>query len=240
MSGHSDRPLELPECKPKEDSRRGSQSLNIIGWLILLTVIIFALRPTAFSEFLSVQNTPTPSPLATAVRPNPYIGPLDAPVTLVEFGDFACPACGVWNESGTIKKLIDKYGGQIRFVWADFPSVSPDSLNAAEAARCAYDQGKFWEYHDYLFSHMETLGRNNLKIYASLLGLDRTQFDRCLDTETEKAEISLDYHDALSRQVEILPTFLIQTKSSEVLLVGQLSLNELVSAIDPLLTPAPK
>jgi protein-disulfide isomerase len=160
--------------------------------------------------------------------------PLDAPVTIVEFGD-CLPACGVWNESGTIERVLEKYGNKVRFVWADFPSVTLASPDAAEAARCAYDQGKFWEYHDYLYSHMEALGKNDLKVYASLLDLDRTQFDQCLDTEARKAEISLDFQDAVYRKVGVLPTFFIQSDSGEKRLVGPPTFEQLVAIIDPLL-----
>jgi protein-disulfide isomerase len=110
--------------------------------------------------------------------------------------------------------------------------ASPD---AAEAARCAYDQGKFWEYHDYLYAHMEALGVNDLKVYASLLDLDRTQFDQCLDTEARKAEISLDFQDAVHRSVGVLPTFFIQSNSGEQRLVGPPTFEQLVAIIDPLL-----
>ena len=206
--------------------------LNVSGWLILLAAIVLAFRPATFSSTPTVDDA---SSSITTIRPNPHIGPLDAPVTIVEFGDFACPACGVWNESGTIERVLEKYGDQVRFVWADFPSVTPASPNAAEAARCAYDQGKFWEYHDYLYVHMEALGVNDLKVYASLLDLDRTQFDQCLDTEARKVEISLDFQDAVHRSVGVLPTFFIQTDLGEIRLVGPPTFEQLVSIIDHLL-----
>ena len=229
-------------AKTQEDNQAnrvyqwGKQLFSASGWLVLLTAIVLALRPTALPSPL---NSPTPSASTTTNRPNPHIGPLDAPITIVEFGDFACPACGVWNESGTIERVLEKYGDQVRFVWADFPSVTPASPDAAEAARCAYDQGRFWEYHDYLYAHMEALGVNDLKVYASLLDLDRTQFDQCIDTEARKAEISLDFQDAVYRSVGVLPTFFIQTDSGEKRLVGPPTFEQLVAIIDPLLAQNP-
>jgi len=196
----------------------------------MLIAVVLALRPTRISATPAVDVVPP-----TADRRNPHIGPLDAPITIVEFGDFACPACGVWSQSGTIEKVLDKYGDQVRFVWADFPSVTLESPKAAEAARCAYDQGKFWEYHDYLYAHMEALGANDLKVYASLLALDRTEFDQCLDSGARKAEISRDFRDAAYRQVGVLPTFFIQTDLGETRLVGPPSFEQLVLIIDPLL-----
>jgi len=224
--------MSINENKTEKVSQWKGRLLNVSGWLILLTAIVLALRPTALPSPL---NSPPPPASTTTDRPNPHIGPLDAPVTIVEFGDFACPACGVWNESGTIERILEKYGDQVRFVWADFPSVTLASPDAAEAARCAYDQGKFWEYHDYLYAHMEALGVNDLKVYASLLELDRTQFDQCLDTEARKAEISLDFQDAVYRSVGVLPTFFIQSDAGEKRLVGPPTFEQLVAVIDPLL-----
>lgn len=223
------------EDKAEKASRLKRRLFNISGWLVLLTAVIFALRPTALSA-APVGDASS----ATTSRPNPHIGSLDAPVTIVEFGDFACPACGVWNESGTIERVLEKYGDQVRFVWADFPSVTLASPDAAEAARCAYDQDKFWEYHDYLYAHMEALGVNDLKVYASLLDLDRSQFDQCLDTEARKAEIALDFQDAVHRSVGVLPTFFIQSDSGEKRFVGHPTFEQLVAIIDPLLAENPQ
>jgi len=238
MSVNSDHPAETREDgnKPSKVSQWGRQLLSLTGWLILLSAIVLALRPIAP---LDAKDDTTLSAPAVVERPNPHIGPLDAPVTIVEFADFSCPACGVWNESGTIEKVLEKYGDQVRFVWADFPSVSLDSAKAAEAARCAHDQDKFWEYHDYLYSHMETLGTNDLKVYANLLGLNQAQFDQCLDTGARAAEVTNDFRDAMKRHVGVLPTFYIQSASSETRLVGPPSYELLVSVIDPILARKP-
>jgi protein-disulfide isomerase len=240
MSVNPDSPAELQEDgKANKVSQWVQQLSAAIGWLILLAAVVLALRPTTLPTPPDIKDDATLSTPVIADRPNPHIGPLDAPVTIVEFGDFACPACGVWNESGILEKVMDKYGDQVRFVWADFPPVSLDSSKAAEAARCAYDQGKFWEYHDYLYSHMEVLGINDLKVYANLLGLNQTQFDQCLDSGARKTEVSNDFRDAVSRHVGVLPTFYIQSALSETRLVGPPSYELLVSVIDPILARKP-
>jgi len=240
MSVNPDNPVEFQEGnKTSKFSQWGRQLLSATGWLILLTAVILALRPTAIPASLNIKDDATLSTPVIPDRPNPHNGLLDAPVTIVEFGDFACPACGVWNESGILEKVIDKYGDQVRFVWADYPSVTLDSPKAAEAARCAYDQGKFWEYHDYLFPHMEALGVNDLKVYANLLDLDRTLFDQCLDSGARKAEVSNDFRDAVTRHVGVLPTFYVQAGAYEKLLVGPPSFELLVSVIDVMLAQRP-
>ena len=231
MSINPDNSAEPQESKANKVSQRGRQFLNLTGWLVLLTAVILAFRPTTAPSLLAASDATTP----VVERRNPHIGPLDAPVTIVEFGDFACPACGVWNGSGILQKVVAKYGDKVRFVSADFPSVTLESPKAAEAARCAYDQDKFWEYHDYLYAHMEALGDNDLKVYASLLGLDRTQFDQCLDTGARKAEIANDFRDAVYRQVGVLPTFYV----NETRLVGPPSFELLVSVIDSILAQTP-
>ncbi len=78
-------------------------------------------------------------------------GPKDAPVTIVEFSDFQCPFCKSANT--TVKQVLDKYPGKVRLVFRDYPiaSLHPQAPKAHEAARCAGDQSKFWEYHDVLF-----------------------------------------------------------------------------------------
>jgi protein-disulfide isomerase len=227
--------MEPQKSKGKKVPDWGRGLLTAVSFLVLLAAVMLALRPTAMPAAPTIKDAPTLTASAVADRPNPHIGPMNAPVTIVEFGDFACPACGIWNQSGTLQKVMDTYGDKVRFVWADFPSITPDSQKAAEAARCAYDQGKFWEYHDYLFFHMEAIGVNDLKVYASVLGLDRTQFDQCLDSNARAPEVSNDFRDAITRQVGSLPTFYVnQTR-----LVGPLTFEQLVAVIDPILAKTP-
>jgi protein-disulfide isomerase len=113
---------------------------------------------------------------------DPSIGSASAPVTLVEFSDFQCPFCQ--RVAPTLKQVKDKYGDKVRVVWKDFPltQIHPQAFKAGEAAHCAADQGKFWEYHDRLFANQQALQPNDLKKHAADLGLDATAFASCLDT----------------------------------------------------------
>ena len=113
---------------------------------------------------------------------DPSIGAASAPVTLVEFSDFQCPFCQ--RVAPTLKQVRQTYGDKVRLVWKDFPltQIHPQAFKAGEAAHCAGDQGKFWEYHDRLFANQQALQPNDLKKHAADLGLDAAKFNSCLDS----------------------------------------------------------
>ena len=131
--------------------------------------------------------------------------------------------------------LLDKYGDKVRFVWADFPVITLESPKAAEAGRCAYDQGKFWEYQDYLYNNYEGLDIFSLRLYAYSIGLDQARFDQCLNSGVKQAEVNLDFKDAMIRSLQATPTVLINNK---VEIVGMASLDKFASVIDPILAEA--
>jgi protein-disulfide isomerase len=113
---------------------------------------------------------------------DPARGSASAAVTIIEFSDFQCPYCQ--RASPALKKLLDTYGNRVRLVWKDFPltQIHPQAFKAAEAAHCAGDQGKFWEYHDLLFANQQALLVDDLKKYAKNASLDTARFAACLDT----------------------------------------------------------
>jgi protein-disulfide isomerase len=113
---------------------------------------------------------------------DPSLGPASAPVTIIEFSDFQCPFCQ--RAVPTLKQVRAKYGDKVRLVWKDFPltQIHPQAFKAAEAARCAADQGKFWEFHDQMFGNQQALQLDSLKKYAADMGLDAAKFNECLDS----------------------------------------------------------
>ena len=139
---------------------------------------------------------------------DPFMGPQDAPVTLVEFSDFQCPYCR--RVQGVLKRLMTAYQGQLKLVFRDFPlrQIHPEAQKAAEAAQCANDQGQFWPYHDRLFAETE-LGVEALKRYAVDLGLDAEGFNTCLDSEKYSQEVQNDIDDAIAVGVNATPSFFI-------------------------------
>jgi len=113
---------------------------------------------------------------------DPSIGAQSAPVTIVEFSDFQCPFCQ--RVEPTLKQVREKYGDKVRLVWKDFPltQIHPQAFKAGEAAHCAGDQGKYWEYHDRLFANQQALQPADLKKHAADLGMDAAAFGSCLDS----------------------------------------------------------
>lgn len=177
-----------------------------------------------------------PRPQAQAVSQDrldddPYIGSINAPVTIVEYGDFGCPACRGWHNAGILERVQATYGDQVRFVWRDFPVINAQSPKAAEAAQCAYDQGYFWEYHDLLFERASSLRAEDLKSYALELGLDTTTFNLCLDSGQHRATVDKDLQDAYQRRFRGTPSFLVNDQP----LVGPPSFQVLQNLIEPIL-----
>lgn len=123
------------------------------------------------------------------------LGNPGAKVVIIEYADFQCPFCGKFYKE-VEKKIVESYikTGNVAFVYRDFAFLGEESMRSAEASKCANEQGKFWEYHDYLF--MNQNGENqgafsdiNLKSFAKILKLDSVAFDKCFDSGKYKQEI---------------------------------------------------
>jgi protein-disulfide isomerase len=152
-----------------------------------------------------------PEPIRVAVKGEGAFvkGPKDAPVTLVEFTDFHCPFCG--KAVTTLKDVMREYDGKIRWVFRDFPiaSLHPQAHKAAEAARCAGEQGTFWEYHDLLFGSQSPTTIEDFKRYAEQLKLDLNSFGQCLDSGKHRAAVEADVQEGARLGVTGTPTFFI-------------------------------
>jgi len=151
-----------------------------------------------------------PEPIRITVKAEGFAkGPKDAPVTLVEFTDFHCPFCG--RAVATLKDVMREYDGKIRWVFRDFPiaSLHPMAAKAAEAARCAGEQGRFWEYHDLLFEGQSQATIKDLKRSAEQLKLDPKSFGQCLDSGKHQAAVEADVQEGARLGVTGTPTFFI-------------------------------
>jgi protein-disulfide isomerase len=162
---------------------------------------------------------------------DPSIGPASAKVTIVEYGDFGCTTCKAWFQAAIQEKTINRYGSNVRFVWRDFPIITSQSPKAAEAGRCAFNQGKFWQYHDLLYQRAPALSISDLKSYAAEIGLDAAKFNQCLDAGQEKARVDQSLQDAYQHGFRGTPSFLVNDKP----LVGPPTFDQLKALIDPIL-----
>ncbi|MEM5802063.1 MAG: DsbA family protein [Candidatus Aenigmatarchaeota archaeon] len=142
---------------------------------------------------------------------DPTKGSANAKVTMIEFSDFQCPFCArFWKD--TLPLLEEEYikTGKLKFVYRDFPlDFHQFAKKAAEAAECANEQNKFWEYHDKLFENQQALDITSLKRYAQELGLDTAKFNECLDSGKYANEVQKDVQDGMAYGVSGTPTFFI-------------------------------
>ena len=133
----------------------------------------------------------------------------DAPVTLVEYGDYECPHCGRAHLIvGQVQKAL---GERLRFVFRNFPlsEMHPHAVRAAEAAEAAAAQGKFWEMHDLLYEHQNALDDGHLLQYAKRLGLDVEIFQRELVTGARSDRVKSDFRSGVRSGVNGTPTYFI-------------------------------
>ncbi|MCX5008205.1 Na+/H+ antiporter NhaA [Streptomyces sp. NBC_00638] len=135
-------------------------------------------------------------------------GPLDAPVTLVEYGDFECPYCGLAESA--VRELLADFG-DVRYVWRHLPltDVHPNAQLAAEASEAAARQDRYWEMHDLLMAHQGDLGPKDLLRYAARIGLDNDRFRDDLRTGAGTARVAMDVESADLSGVSGTPTFFV-------------------------------
>ena len=174
--------------------------------------------------------TQEPPILPVSVDDDPSVGPTDAPVTIVEFSDFQCPYCQ--KSVGVLKVLQRLYGEKIRIVYRDYPgSNHAEAWPAAEAAQCASELGKFWEYHDLLFER-QTAGRGwDFVGLAKEVGLQEEAFAACLNSRRYRQEVIKDVQDGFQLGISSTPTFFINGRP----MVGAQTVSDFQAIIVPLL-----
>lgn len=147
-----------------------------------------------------------PVTFEVSVDDDPAIGPVDAPITIIEFADFNCGFCQKFFQQ-TLYPLLETYPDQIHFVYRDLPVVG--GYEAAQAAECADEQGAFWEYHDVLFTEGIGAGRSSFIQYAEGIGLDSDALTKCLDEGRYADEVAADAQFAADLGATGVPLFFI-------------------------------
>ncbi|MBI2063282.1 MAG: DsbA family protein [Candidatus Yanofskybacteria bacterium] len=223
-------------------------SISMIAGAIGLSVILILVGGKATNQPTGNHlgnSAPRPQQAAQIV-PGPtsledndaVLGNPDAPITLVEFADYQCTFCTkFFNETESI--LIDKYvkTGKLKIVFRDLVINGRESQNAAEAAECAGEQEKYWDYHDRLYSerrgyNVGVFKKNNLIKFASDLGLDTEQFSSCYESGKYQQEIAKDSQDAARFGARGTPNFFLNGRQ----LVGAQPYQVFAGLIDQILT----
>jgi protein-disulfide isomerase len=146
----------------------------------------------------------------SATSSRPARGSQAALVTVVEFADLQCPACKSAHEILN-KPLLEKYGTRVRFEFMHFPlrTSHPYALEAAEAAECAADQNKFWEFVDMDYARQDQLNSSMLRTWAKDLGLDVDLFDRCVRSHIKRDTVMSDYAEGEKLGVNSTPSYFV-------------------------------
>ncbi len=154
-------------------------------------------------------------------------GPANAPVTLVEYGDYQCPYCGLANP--IVDEIRRELGDGLRFVFRNFPlsEVHPHAEHAAEIAEAAATHHKFWEMHDMLYAHQDALDDQHLAEYATLLGIPGSEVKRALAQNAYLERVREDFMSGVRSGVNGTPTFFINAVRHD----GSYDRDTLLSAI---------
>jgi protein-disulfide isomerase len=173
----------------------------------------------------------------------PVLGSPSAPVTIVEFGDFQCTTCGEWFRSQEPQLIHDLVKtGRVKLAWRDFDYLGPDSIVASEAAYAAGEQGKFWEYYDLLYTNQGVINsgwasREDLRQFASQLGLDMSEFNASLQSNKYMELISSNHNLGTSVGVTMAPTFFVIGPDGKIIMiVGGQPYSVFETAVDSLVS----
>lgn len=209
--------------------KKNNSSLWIIGGVAAAAVLVLAL------VIVNLNATTKPVAPPSALNAGRVLGKADAPVTIDLYSDFQCPICRRAEE--LIRQIAPAYidSGKAKVVYHNFAFIGPESEAAAQAAECANDQGKFWEYSYYLFDHQtgENVGafsQSNLKQFASDVKLDTTAFNACFDSGKYAQMVQKEKAEAQSRNIRATPSFYVNGQFIE----GLLPVDQFTALIDRL------
>ncbi len=196
---------------------------------VVIVAVFFGMSISGQEKELVLQEAETPNTTPQEFglsvfteNGSPYLGDPNAPITLVEFGDYQCFFCNKYFHD-TEQKLLENYvdTGKVKIIFKDFTIIGPDSKTAAHAAHCADDQGLFWEYHDMLYNNWT--GENNgwassenLLRMAQDVGLDIDEFTECMQNEIHSQIISASNADARTLGLTVTPCFFVIGSNNQV------------------------
>ncbi len=221
-----------PSAKKEETITLEKATLWKIGTgIFALLFLVTLLNGGLFGTSQQAPNAPAPSAqpgggelptvsvdMKKLADDDAALGDANAPITMIEFSDFQCPFCRR-HYFDSHKQIVDNYvkTGKVKIIYRDFPlGFHQGAQPAAEATECAEEQGKFWEMHDKIFEEQNKLGQgtvqftvDDLKSWATDIGLDSTKFNTCLDSGKYKSEVQKDLQDGSASGVQGTPGFFI-------------------------------
>ncbi len=214
---------------------------------VAIAVVAIAFASPASNDTIDVADTTSEpgsndSRLSVFTTGSPTLGSPDAPITMVEFGDYQCLNCNRFFHN-TEHDILQDYveTGKVKIIFIDFAFIGPDSVIAAQAAHCAEEQGKYWEYHDELYTNWngENTGwanMHNLKKFAANMDLEHNSFNECLDSGKYASKVKNNMDIGRQLGVTGTPTFFIFGSSSDVQkVVGSQPYSTFSTVIDSML-----
>lgn len=220
---------EKKEIKEESQKTQSERTENLVALAVFALLILIGIAAFTKGFGLFEKKVDYGQRVNVPLSPNdPYTGSLNASIALIAFSDYGCPYCKKGEDIA--KSLMSKYPDKIIYIFKDLPltSIHPDSYNAALAAECAKEQGKYWEYHDYLYEHQDQQEVQYLKEYARILGLDSEKFNTCLEEQRYKQEVDNDAKTAAMIGVTGTPTFFI----NGIMIVGAQPEAEFINVIN--------
>ena len=189
---------------------------GLILGIIIISIIVGVAASVSSSnvESYDIDMTRTHGSISTAMG-SPILGDPDAPVTIVEFGDYQCHQCHNWfldTKPMIMRDYIET--GKVNLVFVDFAFLGRDSPKAAEATYCADDQNKYWEYHNELYKNWggERTGwitRDSLSKFAEITQLNINEFNNCLDEQKYQGKVNKLYEFGNEIGINATPSFLV-------------------------------
>ena len=207
-----------------------SLAIGAIIASITITIVIFGFSSMTNEIELSIDPTPKIQDIGPVKitmdtfvsNGSPILGDSNAPITLVEFGDYQCHYCHVFFDSiegDIIKNYVET--GKVKFIFKDYNIIGEDSVKASQGAHCANDQGLFWEYHDILYSNWT--GENNgwassenLAIFAQQIGLNMNKWSECINKGSHSQMILKSNDDARALELTGTPAFFVINSEGKV------------------------
>ncbi len=198
----------------KTNKGKSKQLIFAVSIVVVLIVLVLFYQIPTNSEYIE-QNSERQIGTVDTSYGSPILGASDAPITIIEFGDYQCSQCKKWylnTKPDIVTNYIDS--GIANLVFVDIAFLGKDSIPASAATYCAEEQGKYWDYHGFLYSNQMSIDNgwansDSLKGYASNLGLNMDMFVSCLDSSKYEKRVEFNTKESQRNRVTGTPTFFI-------------------------------